>query len=130
MKTAVVLLSGFLAQSAFASTSCREIDPALDEDGTSCAAQELAHADAKLNKIYRELLAKLDFESKHNSGALNAKGRLIDAQRAWVQLRDLDCEAVFDYLVDGTVRVGAQMSCQLQHTEERTQQLTQLLDGS
>jgi len=47
------------------------------------AARAFETADASLNKVYQQLTAKLDKESQ---------GKLIAAQRAWVQFRDAEAQ--------------------------------------
>ncbi|MMZ71618.1 hypothetical protein D1872_351000 [compost metagenome] len=45
------------------------------------------------------------------------------AQRAWMQLRDHDCQAVYALNSDGTARNGAQMRCLITLARDRTRQL-------
>ncbi|WP_045769912.1 lysozyme inhibitor LprI family protein [Xanthomonas albilineans] len=52
----------------------------------ACAAQDLRKADAELNTIYRQIMAKLVKQPL-------ALDKLKTAQRLWVQLRDADLEA-------------------------------------
>ncbi|WMJ68168.1 lysozyme inhibitor LprI family protein [Stenotrophomonas sp. 24(2023)] len=52
----------------------------------ACADRNFRKADAELNAVYRQVLAKL-------AGQPVALTRLKDAQRLWVQLRDADLEA-------------------------------------
>jgi uncharacterized protein YecT (DUF1311 family) len=125
-----LLLLLISAGPAAADTTCKDIDPLFDSEGASCAAQELKQADAELNKVYKAVLAELDSGAETNPGTKEAKRQLIDAQRAWVSFRDSDCGAVYSYYQDGTVRVSAELSCELQRTRERTQQLQHLFDGT
>lgn len=52
----------------------------------ACAAQDLQRADAALNAVYRQVLAK-------HADAPVALARIKAAQRLWIQLRDADLEA-------------------------------------
>jgi len=58
------------------------------------AAQEFEAADATLNKVYKQLIGKLDDEGKE---------KLKIAQRAWVQFRD----AQADFEADKEARGGS-----------------------
>lgn len=48
---------------------------------------------------------------------------LLDAQRAWIALRDADCTMAYDIHNGGSMRVIAAADCQLRHTAIRTLQL-------
>jgi uncharacterized protein YecT (DUF1311 family) len=53
-----------------------------------CADEDSTAADAELNHIYQQLLAK-------NKGDENATKKLRDAQRAWVAFRDAQLQALY-----------------------------------
>lgn len=53
-----------------------------------CASQEAAHVDARLNKIYAQLLAKAG--SDHNAVA-----KIKAAERAWIAYRDAYIDATY-----------------------------------
>lgn len=53
----------------------------------------------------------------------DAAQQLIVAQRAWITLRDQDCDAVYAFNADGTSRNGAKMHCLTTHAQDRTRQL-------
>jgi len=129
MRFALASLMLMLLSLPATASACRDIDPANDTDGSSCAAQDLAKADAELNQVYKALLAEMDAAALTNPDARLAKQHLVDAQRAWVTLRDGDCGAVFSYYQSGTIRVGLELDCKLQRTRERTEQLRHLIDG-
>jgi uncharacterized protein YecT (DUF1311 family) len=56
---------------------------AVQADLNTCAAANLAAADAALNAVYRQLMAQQDDKS--------AKDRLTDVERAWLAYRDKEC---------------------------------------
>lgn len=60
--------------------------------------EELAHYDKELNKVFGKLIQQLDPKEQQ---------KLKAAQRAWLKMRDLDCEWAFvdrrDCLIDRTV---------------------------
>lgn len=59
---------------------------------------ELAGYDAKLNETYRAIMAELGEDGQD---------KLRQAQRAWIRMRDFDCEWAFidarDCLIDRTI---------------------------
>ncbi len=69
---------------------------ALGTDDTRDA--ELAHYDKELNDVFGRILKKLDAKGQQ---------KLRAAQRAWIQMRDADCEWAFvdkyDCLIDRTI---------------------------
>jgi uncharacterized protein YecT (DUF1311 family) len=91
-----------------------------------CADEDAPAANAELNRVYEELLAK-------NKGGPNATQRLRDAQRAWLASRDPHLRALYpaedkqrEYgciYPMGYSRVAAAM------TRERTAQLRRVLPG-
>ena len=51
-----------------------------------CIGAELERQDKKLNRYYKKAMAGLDE---------NRKKKLREAQRAWIKMRDADCEVLF-----------------------------------
>ena len=81
-----------------------------------CIAAETERQDARLNRAYRALSAGLSGERK--------KG-LVEAQRAWLRFRDLNC-AFYDDPDGGTeARVSAN-DCVMTMTANRAAELEQL----
>ena len=87
---------------------------------TECAASKLDKSDEKLKIEYNRLLKKLPTRTL-------TKKDLIDAQKAWLKYRDVDCE----------FRVGTQgvlsafqtvyiLDCQAELNEERIKMLKEL----
>lgn len=60
---------------------CRELQTQADMN--ICEGKKLGAADAQLNAVYNKLTAKV---------SAAGKAKLIDAQRAWIKYRDLQCE--------------------------------------
>jgi uncharacterized protein YecT (DUF1311 family) len=52
-------------------------------DMNICERKNLENADARLNAAYNKLAAKV---------SAAGKAKLVDAQRAWIKYRDLQCE--------------------------------------
>jgi uncharacterized protein YecT (DUF1311 family) len=82
------------------------------------AAAEFKKADAQLNKIYPQVLAKLDAEGKE---------KLKAAQRAWVAFRDAQAELDADTARGGTMAPLLRANSMTQTTEDRITQLKAFL---
>lgn len=81
-----------------------------------CIAGETERQDARLNRAYRELSAGLSGERK--------KG-LVEAQRAWLRFRDLNC-AFYDDPDGGTEARVSASDCVMTMTANRAAELEQL----
>jgi uncharacterized protein YecT (DUF1311 family) len=79
-----------------------------------CAAEEYKKADAELNKVYQQLLPKL--EAPH-------KEKLKTAQRTWLAFRDAHCDYEAFIFEGGTMQPLIQYSCLEAVTRDRTKQL-------
>ncbi len=90
-----------------------------------CAADRADEADALLNTTYRHARSQLQQQAADGSctHCADAEKQLIHAQRAWIQLRDDDCAAVYAFNADGTSRNSARSHCQTTLTQDRTRQL-------
>ncbi|MBC8128528.1 MAG: DUF1311 domain-containing protein [Gloeobacteraceae cyanobacterium ES-bin-144] len=77
-------------------------------------------ADANLNKVYGQLLAKLDAEGK---------AKLKVAQRAWVAFRDAQAEMDADIMRGGSAAALLQAGSLRTNTERRIADLKQLLNS-
>jgi uncharacterized protein YecT (DUF1311 family) len=87
-----------------------------------CAGQEYKTADAALNRVYQQLVAKLEPEEK---------AQLKDAQTAWIKYRDANCEFVADQYKGGSMRPMIHGLCLADVTRNRTTELkAQIKDRS
>lgn len=84
----------------------------LDCDGKEYKAQ-----DAKLNKMYKSAMSKLDAQGKN---------KLKNAQRLWVQYRDAKC-SFYEGLSGGTVDALYASGCTVQETALRAQELEDIV---
>ncbi len=102
---------------------CAHVTSTMESD--LCASDRAAEADAVLNTTYK--LARNQLQQQAANGSCThcgaAEQQLIEAQRAWIQLRDKDCDAVYAFNADGTSRNGAKMHCLTTHAQDRTRQL-------
>ena len=79
-----------------------------------CAADEYKKADTELNKVYQQLLPKVEGEHKE---------KLKTAQRAWIAFRDGHCEFEAYAFEGGSMQPLIRYSCLAAVTRERTKQL-------
>lgn len=87
---------------------------------TICWGKEYKAADAVLNQVYRQLVAKLDEEEK---------AQLKEAQTAWIKYRDTNCDFVADQYKGGTMRPMIAAICLAEMTTNRATELkTQIKD--
>ena len=84
-----------------------------------CQGREYKKADAALNAVYKQLMAKIEDEGERT--ALKA------AQQAWIKFRDADCEFESYQNKGGTIYPLVYSGCLTVHTQERTKQLRELL---
>lgn len=115
----LVLLCGSapvaMAQTPAAQPKKQPCNDALNQQEMNrCAAEEYKKADAELNKVYQQLLPKL--EAAH-------KEKLKTAQRAWLSFRDAHCDYESLIFEGGTMQPLIQYSCLEAVTRERTKQL-------
>jgi uncharacterized protein YecT (DUF1311 family) len=82
----------------------------------ACMSSELAYQDARLNKVYNELLQNLKPASKE---------ALIEAERIWVQLRAKD--GAFEASIYGSSQSGNAQ--QLKNDLQRVTERANLLEG-
>ncbi|MEZ5874677.1 MAG: lysozyme inhibitor LprI family protein [Hyphomicrobiales bacterium] len=91
----------------------------------NCLAMAYDKADAELNAIWPQVLASVD-QADYLTAEQRAawKTELREAQRAWVQFKEHDCNgAVLYEWWGGSGAGGAISSCLLAHTKARTDDL-------
>ncbi|MCO6179225.1 lysozyme inhibitor LprI family protein [Ciceribacter sp. RN22] len=130
---AAVLLSGL----AFAAPAAAEDEPEVDcenamtqFDMNVCSQQDYEKADKELNaqwaktkKVMADWDAELDAENK---GAVES---LVGAQRAWIQYRDNQCDAVGYSVWGGSMYPMIVSSCLADLTRKRTEELKNMVEN-
>lgn len=106
-----------LAQQA--SPSCD--NPQTQAEINACAAQEYERIDRELNRIYRQLAARLKGE---RSAKLNA------AQNAWIKFRDAQCELESTEYKGGSLYPTVLNSCLSSLTKAQVDALRRILDDT
>ena len=119
MKTALLFLFLCTLVSGYAfAQGTNKADPCTHAQSQAemndCAGKEYKAADAVLNQVYRQLVAKLDDEEK---------SQLKEAQTAWLKYRDLNCDFVADQYKGGTIRPTIHGLCLADVTKNRTTEL-------
>ena len=118
MKLALFCLSSLLLLAGSTVGQGKKSDPCAkantQAEMNDCAGREYKGADATLNQVYRQLVAKLDDEEK---------SELKDAQTAWLKYRDANCDFVADQYKGGTIRPMIHANCLADVTRNRTAEL-------
>jgi uncharacterized protein YecT (DUF1311 family) len=101
-------------------------DPCANAQTTAemreCAGKEYKQADDELNKVYRQLTAKIgDDEGRKTS--------LKTAQQAWIKYRDSNCEFASYLNRGGTIEPVVRFNCMTEMTASRAKDLRQFLEA-
>lgn len=102
-----------------AAQNCKE--PVTTMEMKQCASRDLNREDARLNKSYRDLLAKLEPARRE---------KLREVQRVWLTFRDLNCEFQSAEYEGGTIYTLVQMGCVIEMTKQRNKDLKAMLEDS
>ena len=108
------LLAAAAAQERAPKVSCD--DPQTQAEMNICAGRRFAAADAKLNRVYDRLVAKLG-----DDGA--ARARLKTAELSWLKYRDDNCEYESAMYEGGSMRPLIHSTCLERMTKARTAEL-------
>jgi len=96
-------------------------------DLNDCAGEQLAAADAELNRVYKAIL------EKYKEDALFVE-KLRAAQRAWLTFRDAEIEAKYPHTKEPGFYGSSIRMCdplyRVQLIQERIKKLREWLDGS
>lgn len=124
MKTVIALLvaAGLTATHALAE-DCGQYNATNDQ--YQCFAREYAKADAALNEMWASIRSV-----RTNPGLSDAfYNTLVEAQRVWIQLRDLDCKAAGLQMEGGSFEKVLRTACLVEKTKERTKFLHDMVFG-
>lgn len=91
-----------------------------------CLDKAYTSADAALNAVWKQVIAGVgDADHMPPNERKAWKDELLESQRAWIQFKEHDCDAVGFEWWGGSGAGGAILSCLLEHTEARTKDLRQ-----
>ena len=100
-------------------------DPCADAQTTpemrDCAGKAYKKADDELNRVYRQLIAKIDDEGH--------KTALKTAQLAWIKYRDANCDFASYLNRGGTIEPVVRYNCITEMTEARMRDLREYLEA-
>jgi uncharacterized protein YecT (DUF1311 family) len=121
--TRILRFATLLLACAPATLIAQDDHPSCDDartqtDMNRCAALAYARADTALNQTYRQVLEGIEPARK---------ATLREAQRAWIRMRDADCELENAEFEGGSIHPMLFALCQAHATRLRTGQLRQLL---
>jgi uncharacterized protein YecT (DUF1311 family) len=93
-------------------------------DLNDCASIEQKKIEGQLNDTYKRVIKMLEKpEPSTAEGYTATKKRLIEAQRAWIKFREIDCDALYTFYKDGTIRNLIYLGCMQTHAEQRIKEL-------
>jgi uncharacterized protein YecT (DUF1311 family) len=100
-----------------ADVSCK--NPKTQPELSACAGKDAQAADAELNRVYGQLIAKYD-EPNRNA--------LVLAERAWIVYRDAECGYETALSVGGTIHPMMVALCMTAKAKARTKELNDQLN--
>jgi uncharacterized protein YecT (DUF1311 family) len=89
-------------------------NPTSNIEYKECAYRAYVSADKKLNQVYRQVVSTLAGKEKQH---------LIDAELAWIEYRDSNCDFEIYQSLGGTGYGGFLSNCRERMTNARTQEL-------
>jgi uncharacterized protein YecT (DUF1311 family) len=141
----VLIALALLASADVTSATADAIDNALPKDCDASANAGLSHcaelafekADAELNEVWKQVLARFDPKSpsalqgpdgdtpeQSADWMTKWKAALVDAQKTWAEFKDKDCSGALSYEhMGGTGTAYAVTSCLYDYTVARTEDL-------
>jgi len=96
-------------------------DAATQAEINECAGKAFKDADARLNALYNQLLGRLKDDA-------DRRKLLINAQRAWVTLRDTDCAFIASSVEGGSLYPTILSDCLKDETHMRLDTLQRMFD--
>ncbi|NEO26356.1 MAG: lysozyme inhibitor LprI family protein [Kamptonema sp. SIO4C4] len=117
----VSLFSSPLAQPFMLSEAALDCDQAETQAELNyCAAQAATAADKRLNAVYQQLRGAIQGTPQEQ--------RLINAQLAWIEFRDRDCDYAQHQYDGGSMMPMIYGFCVADLTEKRTRELAEYLE--
>ena len=95
-------------------------------DINACEKIELDKVERTLNQVYQRVLKQMDKISRdpnNFTNKSNLKKSFVDAQRLWIRFRKADCDTVYTYWSDGTIRGSMYLACMTSRANQRIKEL-------
>lgn len=128
--TASLLLAGMAVMPVAYGASAAALAPEQDCGNAAntleinaCLQKQQEQTEAQLNQVYREVLAQISAESAQPDSPAQMKQQFIAAQRAWISFREKDCQAVYTFWSQGTIRNAMYLGCMRSRAEQRIKEL-------
>ena len=86
-----------------------------------CASAAYKKTDAKLNAVYRQIVARL-------AGDADTKARLVTAQKAWIAFRDAECKFRAGNAEGGSIYPMLVIQCRDALEQKRIEELSAQLE--
>ena len=115
---AIIVSPVHAAESCDEATTCTGTTKQLNE----CMAHLLAKQDARLNKTYRQLVARIKRSGDPEARSLARK--LRRSQKSWITYRDRYCDFRRATAGHGTIRTLLYLDCQCTLTKDKADHLT------
>lgn len=112
-----MVLASMFAVSAIAAENCK--NPQSQLAMNVCSAKDYEREDARLNKTYKELVAKLEKDRRE---------KLKEIQLVWIKYRDLQCDFDSSTYEGGSMYPMVRSSCLSQMTKQRNKDLKAMLE--
>ncbi|MBC5993754.1 lysozyme inhibitor LprI family protein [Pontibacter cellulosilyticus] len=93
-------------------------DPQTQLEMNICAAEDFKRVDAELNKVYKEIVSKLE---------PNSKGLMVKAQKSWLVVRDNHCGLYEQFYQGGSIMPLMLYTCKTELTQNRIKELRMIL---
>ncbi len=114
MRGAAILLAGLSAGALARAEDCSAL--ATQMEMTACAGRNYDAADAELNRLWKQLTARL-------AGNDPARAEAVAAQRAWIAFRDAECTFAASSVEGGSIYPMIYTACRQALTEDRSRTL-------
>jgi uncharacterized protein YecT (DUF1311 family) len=112
----------------------KQVDPCFQGNTVEinqCLGNRLEARDKALNAAYGALLKRLDASDPTDGVDYQAiKRQLVDAQRAWINFSQNDCNGRYALYAGGTIRGAVYAGCMIAHTERRTNDLRRWMSAN
>jgi uncharacterized protein YecT (DUF1311 family) len=105
-------------------------DPQTQVEMNLCAAEDARKADTELNRQWAITAALMRAQDKAGYAGKDGRpgyhGALLEAQRAWIRFRDLECQAEGYAMRGGSAEPMLVSGCRAELARARTKQLVEI----